>query len=364
MTASVESNVTDKAQAQSLLYARDLNRLYLQERAQRRALEAAHRRLSEEYASRHAFVAVISHELRTPLVSVWAFLEILQEELADKLDPGQREFLDIAYRKTSDLVRVVRELTEFASLEDNRQWPVRRDGLDLASLADRVLAEFMPLAEANQISLVSEITGSEPILIGWQELHLILYHLISNAIKFTPPGGQVWVRGGLEDNHLIVQVSDTGIGIPLEVQQAIFRPFYQVEDHLTRAHGGLGLGLTLVERAVGVLNGTVTVQSELGRGSTFTVRLPYHAPNSMQATIERLSGELDRLQSQSLRLAQDFRQVYRAQRLTAEELASVRSQIRQYAKAPGPTNESNPDQAEVGDQGLKSSQECSENDDM
>ncbi len=329
----VESSVMERIQEQGLIYARELNALYQQERAQRRALEAAQRRLEEEWASRDAFVAVISHELRTPLVAVWAFLEILMAEVGDRLEPAHREFLEIAYRKVGELVRAVRELTEFVSLDGNRQWPVRRDGLDLADLVARVVAEFIPMAGEQQISLTSEIAPGQPILIGWQELHLILYHLVSNAVKFTPPGGQVWVRGHFEGTELVVQVTDTGIGIPAEVQHAIFRPFYQVEHHLTRSHEGLGLGLALVERAVRVLNGSVTVQSAVGQGTTFTVRLPYEAPGSLQATIERLSLELERLQAQSLRIAQDFRQVYRSQQLTAEELAALRHQLRQDAES-------------------------------
>jgi signal transduction histidine kinase len=109
------------------------------------------------------------------------------------------------------------------------------------------------------------------------KLELIVINLLSNAIKYTPDGGDIWCEAWWEGDKALISVRDTGIGIPPEDHDKIFERFYQVEDSLTRQHGGIGLGLAIVKRLVELCQGQIWVESEIGKGSTFVVELPLQA---------------------------------------------------------------------------------------
>ena len=142
-------------------------------------------------------------------------------------------------------------------------------------VCEGMLTMFRPLAEKKNIDLRSVLAPNIPLLrqdvVKFQQ---ILSNLLSNAIKFTPEGGRVLLKADTDLSHLVLTVSDTGVGIAPEEQELVFEKFRQSGNPLTREHAGTGLGLSIVRELSKLLGGEVTLQSELGRGSTFTVRLP------------------------------------------------------------------------------------------
>ena len=156
---------------------------------------------------------------------------------------------------------------------------VRLSEFSAYDVCEGLLAMFRPLAEKKNIELRSQLDEGVPLLRqDVVKLQQILSNLLSNAIKFTPEGGRVLLRTETDGGYLAVTVADTGVGIALEEQELVFEKFRQAGNPLTRQHAGTGLGLSIVRELSKLLGGEVSLQSELGRGSTFTVRLPLHLP--------------------------------------------------------------------------------------
>ena len=236
-------------------------------------------RLYELNNIKNEFLATMSHELRTPLNSILGFSDVLNT--ADNLSDKQRRYVGNINVAGRNLLSLVNDILDLAKIESGKM-ELHLVETSLTDLIERQTSAMAPQAEKKNIELAGQVDPDVPRLfqdVG--KLQQILNNLLSNAIKFTPEGGRVRVRAGCrEETRFFVEVEDTGIGIPLEEQERIFEKFRQgrlqpgQEDALTRQFEGTGLGLSIVKELCKLLGGEITLISEFGKGSTFTISLP------------------------------------------------------------------------------------------
>jgi signal transduction histidine kinase len=218
------------------------------------------------------FLATMSHELRTPLNSILGFSEVLGT--AASLSDKQQRWVRNIRSSGEQLLALINDILDLAKIEAGKM-QVRVVEFSVYDVCEGLLTMFRPLAEKKNIDLRGALAPGIPLLrqdvVKFQQ---ILSNLLSNAVKFTPEGGRVLLKAEADFPFVALTVSDTGVGIALEEQELIFEKFRQAGNPLTREHAGTGLGLSIVRELSKLLGGEVTLQSELGRGSTFTVRLP------------------------------------------------------------------------------------------
>jgi len=220
---------------------------------------------------RRDFVANVSHELRTPLASIKSVIETLQGGALEDRKAAQ-DFLARADSEIDRLVQMVEELMELSRIESG-EVPLARQPVEMATVLTEAVERLRPQAEKQGLSLSLEVAPNLPPVIGDAErLERAAVNVIHNALKFTPSGGSVHVSAGLADSGVTVRVSDTGVGIAPEDLPRIFERFYKADR--ARGSGGTGLGLAVVKHTVEAHGGTVSVQSELGHGSTFSFSIP------------------------------------------------------------------------------------------
>ncbi|MBL8810003.1 MAG: HAMP domain-containing histidine kinase [Planctomycetaceae bacterium] len=230
------------------------------------------------------FLATISHELRTPLNSILGFSDILQT--AANLDERQKRYVHNIQTSGQSLMVQINDLLDLAKIESGKM-ELRPDNVDLAEILEVQVQQIMPLADRKNIDLRIE-SPPQPLPLLYQDrskLSQIVTNLLSNAIKFTPEGGRVRVASKqLDSDSVSFSVEDTGIGIPLQEQEHIFEKFRQGttapggRDHTKREYEGTGLGLSIVRELSRLLGGDVSLISEFGRGSLFSVRIPLRVP--------------------------------------------------------------------------------------
>jgi two-component system phosphate regulon sensor histidine kinase PhoR len=223
------------------------------------------------------FVAAVSHELRTPMTSIKGFVRTVLRD--PKMPQNVREhFLTIIDEETERLMRLIESLLEMGSIESGRA-VLDFAPVDLPRLIETIVASLMPAMIAKNIRFVSTVSADlPPLAADAKRVYTIVCNLLENAAKFTPDRGQVTLTVARDNGEIVIQVADTGPGIPSEHLDRIFERFYQVRGGSVKASGA-GLGLFLVREMVTLHGGTVRVTSELGRGATFTVRLPVNGPD-------------------------------------------------------------------------------------
>jgi signal transduction histidine kinase len=219
------------------------------------------------------FMATMSHELRTPLNSIIGFSEVL---LNTHVSEQQRKWVQNIQKGGKQLLALINDILDLTRMEAGRM-QVRVEEFSVHDVCEGLLNMFRPQAEQKNIALEGRLDPGLPVVRqDAGKIQQILQNLLSNAIKFTPEGGRVTLKADTDGRHLILAVADTGVGIAVEDQEVIFEKFRQGSRTLTREHGGTGLGLSIVRELAKLLGGDVGLQSELGRGSTFTVTLPLH----------------------------------------------------------------------------------------
>ena len=237
-------------------------------------LAQANMALYESNRLKSDFLATMSHELRTPLNSILGFSEVLLS--GNSLSDKQQRWVRNIQTSGDRLLNLINDILDLAKIEAGKM-KLRLEEVGIQDVCDGMLNMFRPLAEKKNIDLRNQVDPGIPLLKqDPAKLQQILSNLLSNAIKFTPEGGRVLVKAEADPLHLILTVTDTGVGIAPEEQELVFEKFRQSGNPLTREHAGTGLGLSIVRELSKLLGGEVTLQSELGRGSSFQVRLPLH----------------------------------------------------------------------------------------
>jgi signal transduction histidine kinase len=218
------------------------------------------------------FTSDASHELRTPLTAMRSVGEI---GLRGKREPAAyREIIGSMLEEVDRLSLLVDRLLTL-SRADMGESMLARDRVNLAELAEEVTAQLDVLAEEKQQSLNVEIVGTSSCIGDRMVLRQALLNLVDNAIKYSPAGGRITVRVSTSaEGTAVLDVSDTGPGIPAEQQQRVFDRFYRVDSSRSREHGGTGLGLSIARWAVEVNGGQLTLENSNGPGATFRISLP------------------------------------------------------------------------------------------
>jgi PAS domain S-box-containing protein len=246
-------------------------RLYseAQQRAEELALALA--RQEELDRLKSEFIQNVSHELRTPLSIVHGYAELLGSGEFGELLPEQVEPINIIVRRVQMLTKLVDDFTAILSAEAQA---IRSEAVELEPMVKAMLTDFLVNANKAGVNLASQIQPAPPVFGDPGQLRRIFDNLLGNALKFTPAGGQITVKLWPEDESVLLEVADTGIGIPPDQIGRVFERFYQVDGSMTRRYGGTGLGLALVKEIVEAHGGKVQLESSLGQGSKFRIRLP------------------------------------------------------------------------------------------
>ncbi|HEY6877278.1 MAG TPA: hybrid sensor histidine kinase/response regulator [Polyangiales bacterium] len=244
--------------------------------AQAVAREALREKESAEAASqaKSSFLAHMSHELRTPLNAVIGFSELLEQEIAGDLNDKQREYVSYVVSSGRYLLRLITDILDLSKVEAGRL-ELSIEDTALLPIAQHVEHSLSPLASKKHVALELELDNALPAVhADPMRLQQILYNLLSNAIKFTPENGRVALRARPAGPMIELAVIDNGMGIRKEDLPKLFREFEQVGNDAAAKRGGTGLGLALTKRLIELHHGSIEVESAVGVGSTFTVRLP------------------------------------------------------------------------------------------
>lgn len=252
----------------------DLRRANEELAAQRDSLEALSEKLAKESQFKSDMLSMVNHELRTPLTSIITLSQIALE--SGGIDAEERSSWEEVRKSSSVLLGMINNMLDIAR-SDAGAMAVSMELMDLGDIVASVQGTVGPLAVGARVSLAVAVAPDVPLVNGdYEKMLRILENLGTNAVKFTPPGGSVSIGAAREaaTGDVLVTVADDGIGIAEENRERIFDRFFQVDSSPTRIYGGSGLGLALVREYATAQGYTVSAESTLGQGSTFTVRIP------------------------------------------------------------------------------------------
>lgn len=236
-------------------------------------LEIAKERAESADKLKSAFLATMSHELRTPLNSIIGFTGILMKGIAGPLNDEQLKQLGMAKGSAKHLLSLINDVLDISKIEAG-QLVVSVSELNFPKMIERVILSVKPLADKKGLQLKSSLSEEiKEIKSDERRVEQVFINLVNNAIKFTERG-RVEINCEVKNSKIISKIIDTGIGIKEEDRNKLFLPFSQIDTGLTRQHEGTGLGLSISQKLVEKLGGTITVESEIGKGSTFIVTLP------------------------------------------------------------------------------------------
>ncbi|MDH3442849.1 MAG: ATP-binding protein [Deltaproteobacteria bacterium] len=273
----------------------------------RKQLEKSNRKLVELDEIKSRFFANISHELRTPLTLLLAPLESLIKERGSSLDPKIQELLVMMQSNGLRLLKLINDLLDLVRLESGKM-EVKREPVAMEPFLRGLGNAISKTAEDRGVRLETTVdAGLATALTDSDKLEKILLNLLFNALKFTPAGGLVQLNASRQNGRMVLAVSDTGVGISDEKMAYVFDRFWQADTSSQRKNQGVGIGLALVKELVEVQGGTVGVSSEVGRGSTFTVSLPYSEPEHRVLTTSPTTKSLT--EPQTSRIVSDAKGV-------------------------------------------------------
>lgn len=240
----------------------------------------AMRPINRSYKQMQRFTSDVSHELRTPLATVNAKVETVLDS-SHVSEQEVREVLVSVKRQNLRLVKLVQDLLLLSRLEQQTLKP-KKQPCSLNILIEDLIEEFSALANTSSLQLKSSILSDQPLYVMGDEDQLLrlLSNLIANAIQYTPDGGNINLILKKNNGDAVIEVQDTGNGIPPQEQQVIFDRFYRVNESRSRRSGGSGLGLAIAQVIAQAHGGKIQVQSQLGKGSTFSVHLPLKVTHS------------------------------------------------------------------------------------
>lgn len=236
-------------------------------------IQETNKKLREAEKVKNEFFANVSHELRTPLALILSPLESILSGKYGPTSPAQQRFLHTIHNNSVRLLQLVNGLLDFSKSEAGKM-NVHREPTDMAILITTILNDFESILGGKQIELSISLEFNEvTVLMDRYLFERILFNLLSNAVKFSENGGKVFVKATMVEDLLTISVTDTGIGIPETAIKHLFQKFSQVEGSSTRRFEGTGLGLAMVKEFTELLSGSVSVKSEVDKGSTFTVQV-------------------------------------------------------------------------------------------
>jgi len=236
----------------------------------RRALE----RLTEINQLKANLISNVSHELRTPLAHIKGYTELLIDDQLGEVPKEQKDALMVVQRATERLERLIEDLIEY-STASREGLTLSLEALSLGSITADTLEKSRLKASKAGVEVQLEIAPDmPPLMADKSRIRWVLFQLIDNAVKFTAPGGKVRLQASRTNGRALIQVIDTGIGIPAERMEEIFEPFHQLDGSPTRRFGGTGLGLSLVKLILSAHGSELHVQSQEGKGSAFSFELP------------------------------------------------------------------------------------------
>jgi signal transduction histidine kinase/CheY-like chemotaxis protein len=236
-------------------------------------LSDAYRRIKEADRLKSQFLATMSHELRTPMNSIIGFSEILSERLATRIEPKHLGFLNHIHTSGQHLLGVINDILDLSKIEAGKM-EIYPEFFSAGPVIESVCSVMRGMARANAKLVVDVQPDLPQIETDLAKFKQVLFNLLSNAVKFSPDGKPIRVSAKLLDGAVTVSVRDEGIGVAPEHHALIFEEFRQVDSSARREFGGTGLGLALVKKFVELQGGSVTVDSSLGSGSTFSFTLP------------------------------------------------------------------------------------------
>ena len=231
------------------------------------------RRSEELVRLRDEFVASVSHELRTPLTSILGYLDLIREKEESSLTTEDEAFLDVVARNADRLLRLVSDLLLVAEVEGGTL-ALQTRNVELGALAAECVEAAKPNADAKQIELTLRRDTPAPLAGDPMRLAQMMDNIVANAIKFTPTRGRITVATDAYDGRVVLDVTDTGLGIPEAEQAHLFEPFFRTQAAVADGVKGTGLGLTITKAIVDAHRGAISVESAPGRGTRFRVELP------------------------------------------------------------------------------------------
>jgi PAS domain S-box-containing protein len=236
-------------------------------------LEMRNREVERATRLKSEFLTSMSHELRTPLHTIIGFTQLLSEGKHGGLNEKQQHFLDHVRQDSKHLLDLINDILDLSKVEAG-EIELSPEAFDSGEALEEVLCGVMALAGAAEINIGNRSEVKSLIYADRVRFKEVLYNLLSNATKFTPPGGSIWVDAAVEGDFLQISVTDNGLGIALSEQEAIFSQFYQVGTTTKGIREGTGLGLAITKRLVELHGGIISVESQPGQGSCFAFTMP------------------------------------------------------------------------------------------
>ena len=239
-------------------------------RVKARELASAYQRLAEQDFARQEFLTTIAHELRTPLAGAYGYVQSIQAGMIH----GD-EFRSTLNTVSSNLKDIISLINDILFLFELDLIPLEPQSTNLGEIVKRAVNEIKPQADQAHVQIAIEISSGLPsIPADSRNLERVVQILLDNAVKFSPDGGVTTVQVGYDDQNVWLRVNDTGVGIPPEAMPRLFRRFFRLDEVEGHLFTGAGLGLSMVRQVVEQHNGKIEVESELGKGSKFTIFLP------------------------------------------------------------------------------------------
>jgi PAS domain S-box-containing protein len=276
----------EEAQAEMEMAHDELQHAYEDLAERTREAERARQAADEANAAKSSFLATMSHELRTPLIAIAGYTQLLEMGIHGEITQPQREALEKIHRNQTHLLGLINDVLNFAKIEAGQvQYALEDVPLDATLAAVEALIE--PQIRARDLAYrYRPGDGRATVRADRERMEQVVLNLLTNAVKFTDPGGRVELWWEAEGRWARIHVCDTGRGIPADKLEAIFEPFVQVDPALTRSAEGTGLGLAISRDLARAMRGDLAARSTVGEGSTFTLTLPLGDPVAAELSVE------------------------------------------------------------------------------
>ncbi len=245
---------------------------YLNVKKTIREMDELNEKLIKEKEIRQEFFANASHELKTPITSIRGYAELLESDMI-KDEATRRDMISRIKKEADHMNMLITDILEVSKLESNDVRPEIMK-VDVSLLVADTIETFKPRASEAGVSLYNYADKNVTVYADYGHIDEILSNLVSNAIRYNKKNGKVWIYAANEGGYMVLKVRDTGIGIPKHECARIFERFYRVDKGRSKANGGTGLGLSIVKHILSYYKGIIEVNSKVGSGTEFTVRVP------------------------------------------------------------------------------------------